>query len=164
MQIHVAVQGEQQGPFDLDTLNQRIANGSIQPVSALAWYEGRDGWIPLAEVPGVILPAHLAPPALPRSSPAGGTTDATGGIIPYKNARALTAYYLGIFGLIPLFGVFLAIPAVIFGILGLSFRRQNPSAKGAVHAWVGIVCGGLSIAYHLGAVALMVTASTNVGN
>jgi GYF domain 2 len=38
MQIHIAVQGEQQGPFDLDTLNQRIANGSIQPVSALAWY------------------------------------------------------------------------------------------------------------------------------
>lgn len=66
--------------------------------------------------------------------------------------------------MIPFFGVLLAIPAVIFGILGLSFRRQNPSAKGGVHAWVGIFCGGLSIAYHLGAVALMVTASTNVGN
>ncbi len=69
-----------------------------------------------------------------------------------------------IFGLIPVFGVLLAIPAVIVGILGLSFRRKNPGAKGAVHAWVGIVCGGLSIAYHLGAVIFMVTASTNVGN
>jgi hypothetical protein len=69
-----------------------------------------------------------------------------------------------IFGLIPFFGVLLAIPAVIVGILGLSFRRKNPSAKGAVHAWVGIVCGALSITYHLGAVALMVTSAANVGN
>jgi GYF domain 2 len=152
MQIHIAVQGEQQGPFDLDTLNQRIANGSIQPVSSLAWYEGRDGWIPLAEVPGVILPAHVSPPPLPRSSSSASATDATdatGGIIPYKNPRALTAYYLGIFGLLPFVGILLAIPAVILGILGLSFRRQNPGAKGVVHAWVGIICGGLSIAYHL---------------
>jgi hypothetical protein len=163
MQIHVAVQGEQQGPFDLDALNQRIATGSIQPVSALAWYEGQDGWIPLAEVPGVILPGHLSPPPLPRASPSGPPSDATGGVIPYKNPRALIAYYLGIFGMIPFFGILLAIPAVILGILGLSFRRQNPGAKGAVHAWVGILCGVLSITYHLVVVIMMVTAASRSG-
>ena len=30
--------------------------------------------------------------------------DATGGVIPYENPRALTAYYLAVFALIPCIG------------------------------------------------------------
>ena len=43
--------------------------------------------------------------------------DATGGVIPYKNGQALAAYYLGIFSM-------------------------NPSV-GSVHAWIGIIMGGI---------------------
>ncbi len=69
--------------------------------------------------------------------------DSTGGVIPYKNPPALIAYYLGLFSLFPLFGLLLAIPAFILGIKGLKLRRENPAVKGSVHAWIGIVMGGL---------------------
>ena len=69
--------------------------------------------------------------------------DATGGVIPYKNPAALTAYYLGLFSLLPCLGFLLAIPALILGIIGLRKRNQNPAIKGTVHAWIGIIMGGL---------------------
>jgi hypothetical protein len=69
--------------------------------------------------------------------------DATGGVIPYKNVPALLAYYLGLFSLFPCIGLFLAIPAFVLGIMGLRKRRENPAVKGAVHAWIGIVMGGI---------------------
>jgi hypothetical protein len=71
--------------------------------------------------------------------------DATGGIIPYKNPKALLAYYFSIgtmlccitplpLGIIPL----------VLGIMGLRDRARNPIIKGSVHAWIGIILGGLS--------------------
>jgi hypothetical protein len=69
--------------------------------------------------------------------------DATGGLIPYKNAPALIAYYLGLFSMFPCIGLFLGIPAVILGIMGLRKRAANPAVKGSVHAWIGIVMGGI---------------------
>ncbi|MFO1063358.1 MAG: hypothetical protein U0892_05775 [Pirellulales bacterium] len=75
-------------------------------------------------------------PQAPQSS-----GDGTGGLIPYKNPQALIAYYLGLFSLFPLLGLFLAIPAFILGILGLRARARNPAVKGSVHAWIGIVFG-----------------------
>lgn len=77
------------------------------------------------------------------------TPDATAGIIPYKNPAALAAYYMGVFSVIPLFGFFLAPAAIICGIIGLRKKKQYPNAKGSVHAWIGIVCGGLLFPLHL---------------
>lgn len=79
-------------------------------------------------------------PPMPTSPSEG---DATGGLIPYKNVPALLAYYLGLFSLLPCLGLFLAIPAFVLGIMGLRKRKQNPAVKGSVHAWIGIVMGGL---------------------
>lgn len=67
--------------------------------------------------------------------------DATGGIIPYKNPKALIAYYLGIFSGFPLIGFPLGIAAFILGILGLRDRKRNPVIKGSIHAGIGIGCG-----------------------
>ena len=69
--------------------------------------------------------------------------DSTGGIIPYKNPHALTAYYLGCFSIIPVVGFFLGLGAVALGIMGLKKRRGNPVTKGSLHACVGILFGGL---------------------
>lgn len=67
--------------------------------------------------------------------------DATGGVIPYKNPKALVAYYLSIAGLlIPLLGI----AALVLGVQGLRARNKNPVIKGSVHAWIGIVLGALS--------------------
>ena len=70
-------------------------------------------------------------------------TDATGGVIPYKNPHALIAYYLGLFSLFPCLGLLLAIPAFILGIMGLKRVKANPAIRGTVHAWIGVVMGGL---------------------
>ena len=83
-------------------------------------------------------------PAVAKSAPS-TETDATGGMIPYKNPKALIAYYLGIFSFIPLLGLFLAVPAFVLGILGLRDRNRNPAIKGSVHAGIGIGCGGFFI-------------------
>lgn len=69
--------------------------------------------------------------------------DATGGVIPYKNPPALTAYYLGLFSLVPVLGFFLGIAALVLGIMGLMKRKENPAVKGSAHAWIGIGCGSV---------------------
>ena len=82
---------------------------------------------------------------IPAYPPPHGQGDATGGVIPYKNPYALTAYYLGLFGLLccvtPLP---LGLVPLVLGVIGLQKRAQNPAIKGSVHAWIGIVCGGIS--------------------
>jgi hypothetical protein len=84
--------------------------------------------------------------------------DATGGVIPYKNPKALIAYYLGIVSGLPLIGFPFGIAAFVLGILGLKARKRNPAIKGAAHAWIGIGCGGIfMILWGLLIVGLIVT-------
>jgi hypothetical protein len=71
------------------------------------------------------------------------TGDATGGVIPYKNFPALVAYYCGVFSIIPCLGLPLGLVAFVCGILGLKKAAQMPAVKGTVHAWIGIIAGGL---------------------
>jgi hypothetical protein len=98
------------------------------------------------------------------------------GVIPYRNAKALTAYYLGIFclipfcviigcaiiavtnklpamlaltGLIAIPGILLAPFAVLLGILGLYAGLKNPSARGKGHALAGIFLGIFTAAVSL---------------
>ncbi len=67
--------------------------------------------------------------------------DGTGGIIPYKNPKALLAYYLGIASGLPFIGLPFGIAAFVLGIMGLRDRKKNPVIKGSVHAGIGIGCG-----------------------
>ncbi len=90
----------------------------------------------------------------PAETPKG---DATGGVIPYKNPPALIAYYCGVFSLIPILGIFAGIPGIILGFVGLSRSRANPPIKGAVHAWIGIILGGLTTVLWGGLISLIVT-------
>ncbi|MCH1496985.1 MAG: hypothetical protein L7U72_17320 [Rubripirellula sp.] len=76
-------------------------------------------------------------------SPPQSASDGTGGVIPYKNPSALVAYYLGIFSFLPFIGLILAVPAFILGVLGLMARKRNPAVRGSVHAWIGIILGGI---------------------
>jgi hypothetical protein len=64
-------------------------------------------------------------------------------LIPYTNPKALIAYYLGIFGLIPCLWPVLGPAAFILGILGLRYLKRRPGAHGIAHAIVGIVLGSL---------------------
>ena len=92
----------------------------------------------------------------PRRPRNGG--DATGGLIPYKNAKALAAYYCGVFGLISCFlvlGIFGIVP-IVLGFMGLKYAKQHPEAKGQAHAITGIVLGFLELLTFLGQVGYIV--------
>lgn len=91
----------------------------------------------------------------PRS--ARSESDATGGVIPYKNPMALMAYYCGVFSLIPGLGLILGPIAAILGILGLKAKSKNPKVKGTGHAIAGIVLGGLVLLGHLILIILFAT-------
>lgn len=89
--------------------------------------------------------------------------DGTGGIIPFKNPNALASYYIGLFSLIPFLSFVMAPLAIFLGIKGLKHARQYPVVKGQVHAWVGILCGGLwtLVYYGLAALALVAALARN---
>jgi Zn-finger nucleic acid-binding protein len=84
------------------------------------------------------------------------TDDAVSTIIPYKNGRALVAYYLGVFSLIPCAALLLGPAALVLGILGLRYVRENPTAKGTGHAIAGIVLGSLTTLGNLGVIGAFV--------
>ena len=77
-------------------------------------------------------------------------------LIPYKNPQALIAYYLGVFALIPCFGLLLGVGAIILGVLGLKYRTKHPTAGGTGHAWAGVILGTLVLVAHLVAVAWII--------
>ena len=79
--------------------------------------------------------------------------DATGGLIPYKNPKALFSYYIGIASLL----IFpLGFVSIVLGFMGLAARKQNPVIKGSAHALIGIIFGGLSILCQSGIIIAMV--------
>ena len=126
--------GNEVGPVTPDEMRQRVADGTI--VASTRVRREDSDWTTADRVPGLLEVAADVEPA-PRG-------DSTGGIIPYKNAPALIAYYLAVFSLIPCFGLPLGIAAIVLGIMGLKHRKANPEVSGTAHAWIGIVLGALS--------------------
>ena len=89
--------------------------------------------------------------------------DATGGLIPYKNAKALISYYCGVFGLISCFlvlGCFGIVP-IILGVMGLKYAKEHPEAKGQAHAIVGIVLGSLEVLTFLAQLTFVIASIAN---
>ena len=83
-----------------------------------------------------------APPPVPLQ-PRNQQEEAVATVIPYRNPMALAAYYMGIFSILPVIGLFLGGAAFICGILGLRHASRNEGAHGRAHAAIGIGCGGL---------------------
>jgi hypothetical protein len=100
---------------------------------------------------------YAAPQAPQQGMPGQPQPEILGGLIP-RNGKALVAYYCGIFALIPLLGAILGPVAVVFGILGIKAANREPYRKGKVHAWVGIVCGGLFGFLYLAGCVLFIVA------
>lgn len=87
---------------------------------------------PSAQPEPVVAPNPVVQPAAPSGIES---------MIPYNNGKALAAYYLGVFGLIPFLGLLLSVLAVIFGMLGLKQHKLHPEKKGRTHALVGLWLG-----------------------
>lgn len=85
------------------------------------------------------------PAERPRKPRRQGGGDGLARVVPYRNGAALAAYYCGVFGLIPVLGIFLAPIAFILGIIGFAKARKDPQARGTGHAIAGIVLGIIDI-------------------
>jgi hypothetical protein len=68
-------------------------------------------------------------------------TDIVSTFIPYKNPKALAAYYCGFFALFPGLGFILGAVALILGIQGVRYATVHPEAKGMAHAITGLILG-----------------------
>ncbi len=77
-------------------------------------------------------------------------------IIPYHNPKALVAYYLGVFSLIPVVGLALGPTALILDILGVRASNANSKARGLAHGVVAIILGALTSLGNWGILAFVV--------
>lgn len=99
---------------------------------------------------------YASPLSPDAATPAGAVDSVVETFIPSRNGPALTSYYLGIFSLLPCFGLPMGIAAIYFGVQGLGRVRQNPEVRGGAHAWVGLICGALFGLFNLVLIVLFV--------
>jgi Domain of unknown function (DUF4190)/GYF domain 2 len=157
MQIHIARDGKQLGPFSLEEINRQVAAGTLS-LTDNAWYEGAAGWAPLSTVPGVTSAttsssANVPPPA---TSPSVTTVPpaTSGPVVPTTVVVPAPTEPLAVWSLVlslvallgfccvgPLFGI----AGVICGHLGLSKINANPNLQGRGLALAGLIIGYLAI-------------------
>ncbi len=150
--------GNEYGPVSAEQVKKWIAENRVEEKTPVM-PDDRVDWVfpgSRPEFAEASAPTASGPPPILPSAKASKSADGLNTIIPYKNSRALAAYYLGVFSLVPPIGALLGIPALVLGISGLCFRSWNPEAGGSVHAWIGIVLGGLFGFGYLALIALVV--------
>jgi len=148
--------GKEYGPVSLDELRRWLAEGRANGQTK-ARTAGATDWQPLNSLPefaGLCAP----PPVLrPHAAPGG---DSVNKIIPYRNVPALAGYYCAVFALIPFLGIILGLIAFVLGFVGLRQARLNAAAGGKVHAWIGIILGGLCGFGYLALVVVFIVAAS----
>lgn len=156
MQIHIARDGKQLGPFTLEEINRQLAAGTLS-VSDNAWYEGAAGWAPLSTIPGVGAATPSAAPAAgasvvapPTTSPAGGSVvPAAPSAVGKTEPLAVLSLILSALGMCGFCcGLFLmaAVAGVVCGHLALSKIKNTPGLQGHGLALSGVIVGYLAIA------------------
>ena len=159
MQIHIARDGKQLGPFSLEEINRQLAAGTLS-LSDNAWYDGASGWAPLSTVPGVTATAGSSrgatppPAATPSAAATPLTTAASGPVVPTTVVVAAPTEPLAIWSLVlSLVGLLgfccggpvLGIAGVICGHLGLSKINANPQLQGRGLAMAGLIIGYFAV-------------------
>ena len=142
------------GPVSAEQLRQWITEGRLTRQTRIKTEGGAD-WGTLDALPAFNSSFVAVPPVIPQQSMFRGLHK----IIPYRNGMALAAYYLAVFSLIPFVGIILGIAGLILGVLGLKAVHRNPAVGGKVHAWIGIVVGGLFGFGYLALTIVMVCAA-----
>ncbi len=137
----IGADGKEYGPASVEQIRQWLHEGRANFQSKVR-LENQTEWQALGALPEFAADrAAIAtsPPPIPPAGDGGVLSK----IVPYRNGQALAAYYLAIFSLIPCVGLLLGLAGFILGILGLRAAGRNPAIGGKVHAWIGIVLGGL---------------------
>ena len=152
--------GAQQGPENLEQVQQRLQNGELS-MQTLVWRDGMTDWVALSQVPelspGAITtaqPGQTAPSAAPQHMQ--GATGA--GMMPQQNGMALTSMILGICSVFLTLGCgigfVLALPAVILG--HISRKQIRESLQGTqMQTGDGLALTGLIIGYIVLALSIL---------
>lgn len=155
MQIHIARDGKQLGPFSLEEINRQLAAGTLS-LTDNAWYEGASGWAPLSTVPGVGGAASTSA-ATPTAAPSVAATPAaaaSGPVVPTPvvvaaptEPLAIWSLVLSLVGLLGFCcgGPILGIAGVVCGHLGLSKINANPQLQGRGLAMAGLIIGYIAV-------------------
>ncbi|HTL81058.1 MAG TPA: SPFH domain-containing protein [Bacteroidia bacterium] len=70
MQFFIAVNGAQQGPFDMGALQGMVQNGSLKKETNV-WKNGMAGWLPAGQVAELAALFNAVPPPMPPPPPVG---------------------------------------------------------------------------------------------
>jgi hypothetical protein len=163
MQIYIGRDGQREGPFTIEEVRLRVAQGQAR-LDDLAWYEGAPGWIPLREVPGLQQSAAAAvPPAIPNPPPIPRQTvamAAPAAAQPPQEGLAIASLVLGILGLVAI--PFIAsVAGVVCGHMALGkIKRALGALGGRGLAIGGLVTGYLGIFFCLLVAAVIAIAVT----
>jgi Domain of unknown function (DUF4190)/GYF domain 2 len=154
MQIHIARDGKQLGPFSLEEINRQLAAGTLS-LSDNAWYEGASGWAPLSSVPGVTggaststsIPATTPPASAASTAPGGPVAPAVVVVAAPTEPLAIWSFILSLVGLLGFCcgGPVLGIAGVVCGHLGLSKINANPQLQGRGLAMAGLIIGYFAV-------------------
>ena len=68
MQVHIDRNGERYGPYSIEDINAYLANGTLLPTD-LAWQDGMTDWLPVSQIPGVVIPGGSVATPIPTSQP-----------------------------------------------------------------------------------------------
>jgi hypothetical protein len=102
--------------------------------------------------------AESGPPPVPavasRDVDIRNTSGGLNVVVPYTNPSALIGYYFAVFSVIPCLALILGPVAFILGVFGLRYRSRNPTARGSVHAWIGVLLGGATFLVNAGVLIL----------
>lgn len=156
MEIHIAREGRQLGPFSLEDIQRMLGTGEVTATD-LAWTPGSANWVPLNTIPGVVVPpAADVPPAIPSAAapppyrphvPMAAAPAA--GVLMRRptSSLAVTSLILGIVGLVfvPLLA---SIPAVITGHMARAeIKRSEGHLDGDGMAVAGLITGYISLIF-----------------
>ena len=150
MEIHIARNGKQSGPFSVEEVRRQLATGHLFP-SDLAWTPGSTDWKPLSSFPEVATlqpqPGAAVSPlrALNRNRPMGSGVAPTEA--PRTSGAAVASLILGILSMTIM--PFLAnIPGIICGHVARSnIRNSDGSLIGDGIATAGLVMSYIGLAF-----------------
>jgi len=157
-------------------MTRPVVKAAFEPDFDVKRFVTPPGGPPYQPFAGAVPESSASPYAPPQIAGQIGTApsavpsdDTVATIVPYKNAPALIGYYLGVFSLsacipfIGIIGIGMAIAAVICGMNGLRRATEHPEAHGRVHAWIGIIGGGLCTILGLAINAIVIFAIVRSG-
>jgi hypothetical protein len=143
MEIYIAKNKTQMGPYDLEQITQMIQSG-ILVKHDLYWHEGMLDWTPVA----TLIKSHPQTTEIHRESAVAPPLSTMTYYPPNPTMQggseplATWSLVLGLLGLFCL-GMLAGIPAIVCGHLALSNMNRNPILQGRGSATAGLILGYL---------------------